>query len=405
MSTRESPPSPSHPPKKAPPAWLLVFITLSGTLGMHTFVPALPEAAQELGTGVAAMQMTISLYIAGLAAGQLIYGPLSDAFGRRPILMAGLALYTLAGLGAVFSTGVHALIGARMLQALGGAAGLVLGRAIVRDTTQAHDAVRRLAFLNLMIVLGPGLAPIIGGAMTEHLGWRSIFVLLAALGALALACSARFLPETGRPLGHLSTASLVRDYRKLLRSPVFLGFALGGGCATTAIYGFLAAAPFIFVTQLHRPATELGFYLALLMVGMSVGNLVTGRLARFVQVERLMMGGNAASLIGAGTLLAPVLLGHLAVMPVLASMFIFAIGAGASSPAALTKAISVDPERTGSAAGLYGFSQMAVGAICTSLVSLGGDPALAAGTVLTLTAIVARVSFSIAIARGKKKQP
>jgi MFS transporter, DHA1 family, multidrug resistance protein len=384
-----------------PPIWLLVLITLSGTLGMHMFVPALSDAARDLGTGVSTMQITISLYIAGLAVGQLIYGPLSDAFGRRRLLLGGLVLYTAGGLAAAFSDGVYGLIAARLLQALGGCAGLVLGRAIVRDTSGTRDAVSRLALLNLMIVIGPGLAPIVGGYMVEHVGWRSIFLVLAGLGAVAFACCAWLLEETGQPTGEISASIFVSDYRALLRSPIFLGFALGGGCATTALYGFLAAAPFVFINELHRPATELGFYLAILMFGMSAGNALSARLVRQVQVEKVLLIGNTISLLGAAGLLLIALTGHMSVAAVVGLMLAFTIGAGASSPVALTKAISANPHLTGSAAGLYGFSQMAVGAAATALVSLGRDPALAAGVVLTLMSVVARVSFSMAIRKER----
>jgi MFS transporter, DHA1 family, multidrug resistance protein len=381
----------------APPLWLLVFITLSGTLGMHMFVPALPSAARDLGTGIAAMQLTISLYIAGLAVGQLIYGPLSDAFGRRRLLLGGLALYTVAGVAALFATGAHALIAARLLQALGGCSGLVLGRAIVRDTASTGDAVRKLATLNLMIILGPGLAPVIGGAVAEYLGWRWIFAMLAGLGLFAWICTARLMPETGQPTGRISAAILVNDYRVLLRSPVFVGFAVGGGCSTTAIYGFLATAPFIFASELHRPSTELGLYLALVMAGVSVGNALAARLSRSIGVVRVLSWGNLLSVVGAAAVLGMAWSGHLGVVPLMTAMIAFAIGAGASSPVALTKAISVNPLVTGSAAGLYGFSQMAIGAICTALVSLGHDPALAAGTVLLVMAILGRSAFTVAI--------
>ena len=131
--------------KPAPKLWLLVLLALSGTLAMHIFVPALPAAAQDLGAGKAAMQSTISLYILGLAGGQLVYGPLSDGYGRRPALLSGLALYAAASLGAAFAGGVQTLVAARLLQAFGGCAGLVIGRAIVRDTAAPTDAVRRLA--------------------------------------------------------------------------------------------------------------------------------------------------------------------------------------------------------------------------------------------------------------------
>ena len=390
---------PVAPPAPGPvsvPIWLLVLITLSGTLGMHMFVPALPLAAVQLGTTPAAMQMTISLYIAGLAVGQLIYGPLSDAFGRRPLLLGGLALYTVAGVAAGLSSGIDALIAARLLQALGGSAGLVLGRAIVRDTVRSDEAVRKLATLNLILVIGPGLAPIVGGFVAGHTGWRVIFLLLAGLGALAFVCAGRLLPETARPSGKLSPATLVHDYRELLASRAFVGFAVGGACSTTAFYAFLAAAPFVFANQLHRPPAELGVYLALMMAGFSVGNACTGRLMRSFASERVLYGANLVSLCSAGLLLAITLGGHLGVTVVVVLLVLFTIGAGAASPVSMVKAISVDSRLTGSAAGLYGFGQMAVGALCTALVTLGDDPALAAAIVLTAMAALARGAFVVA---------
>ncbi|MFS2055590.1 MFS transporter, partial [Variovorax sp. CT11-76] len=130
------------------PLWLLALVTFSGTLAMHIFVPALPIAARSLGAGIGEMQMTVSLYIFGLAVGQLVYGPLADRFGRRPVLLAGLSLYTAAGLAAALAPEVHALITARLFQAMGGCAGLVLGRSIVRDTAEPQEATRRLALMN-----------------------------------------------------------------------------------------------------------------------------------------------------------------------------------------------------------------------------------------------------------------
>ncbi|WP_159710805.1 multidrug effflux MFS transporter [Geminicoccus flavidas] len=386
---------------RQPPLWLLVLVTFSGTLAMHMFVPALPVAAADLHAGVGAMQMTISLYIVGLAVGQLIYGPLSDCFGRRPTLLAGLALYTAAGLGAALAPGAGSLIAARLLQALGGCAGLALGRAIVRDTAGSEDAVRRLALLNLMTMAGPALAPMIGSTLSTMLGWRSIFLVLVTLGAVNLLSVWRLLPETGRPSGRLSTRSLLQDYRHLLRSPVFLGFAVGGGCTTTAIYAFIAVAPFLFVHELHRPLHEVGIYLGLLMVGMAAGNVLTGRLISRVTMERLIIGASLLVLVSSLAFFAATLLGLLTVPVAVGTMSLLTLGAGMSSPPALTKAISIDPRLTGSAAGLYGFIQMTVGALFTALTASGPDPALAAALVLSLGAVIAQIAFAFAIHRQR----
>lgn len=379
------------------PLWLLVLITISGTLAMHIFVPALPDAAHAFGVGPAAMQATISVYIIGLALGQLLYGPVSDSVGRRPLLLFGLALYGLAGAVAMCAQSVHVLVVARLFQALGGCAGLALGRAIVRDTSASDEAVRALALMNLMMMIGPGFAPLAGWALVSIGGWRLVFAVLTALGAATLILTWRMIPETASPTGQLSMRKLMRDYGSLLRAPAFLGYAIGGGCATTSIYGYIAAAPFIVTRVLHRPLGEVGVYLGLLIVGMSLGNATTRRLIRSVALARLLMAGNVFSLAASVVLLGIVLSGHLDVGWAVACTSIYAFGAGLSSPAALSKALAVDNRLIGSAAGLYGFTQMAVGALCTMLTGLAGRPELGAALVLTGTAVAAQIGFSSAL--------
>jgi MFS transporter, DHA1 family, multidrug resistance protein len=381
------------------PLWLLALFTFSGTLGMHIFVPALPVAAKDLGAGIGAMQMTVSLYIFGLAVGQLVYGPLSDRFGRRPILMAGLVLYTTAGFAAAFAPGVNTLIVARLFQALGGCAGLVLARAIVRDTAAPRETARRLALMNLMVTVGPGVAPLVGGQLASAAGWRSIFFLLSALGVANLVFALRLLPETRPSAAPTMAAALARDYWALLRSPAFLGYSIGGGCATTSLYAFLAAAPFIFEDQLHRPRSEVAICLAILVSGVWLGSMLASRLIATISLGRLLTGANALGTLAAFALLGVVLSGHLTVLSTIGAMFVFTIGVGIAAPAALTQAISVSPRVVGSASGLYGFTQMAVGALCTAIVGLGDDPALSAALVLTGASIVGQGAFWIAARR------
>ena len=382
---------------KTAPLWLLALITFSGTLGMHIFIPALPFAARDLGASIGEMQLTVSLYILGLGVGQLIYGPLSDRFGRRPTLMIGLVLYTVAGLAAALAPDAHALIAARLFQALGGCAGQVLGRAIVRDNSTPEGAAKRLALLSLIVMVGPGAAPIVGGALASTLGWRSIFYALCVLGLCNLLFSWKLLPETGQAGLHTTAATLMRNYAQLIRSPAFLGYAIGGGCASTALYAFIASAPFIFVNELHRPAYEVGVYLACLILGGGLGMGLSSRLIGRVPIERLLIWANTMSVSAACVLLAIVLTGHLSVAWIMVPMFVFTLGSGMGSPASLTLAIGVDTRVIGSASGLYGFSQMLIGAICTALVGLGRDPALAAATILAVTGVIGQIAFRIAI--------
>ncbi|MBV8406972.1 MAG: multidrug effflux MFS transporter [Alphaproteobacteria bacterium] len=368
---------------------------------MHIFVPALPEAAHDLGSSIGGMQMTMSVYILGLAFGQLVYGPMSDRFGRRPVLIGGLVLYSIAGLAAAFVPDVQSLIVARLLQALGGCAGMVIGRAILRDTALPQEAARRLAVMNLMVAIGPGAAPLLGSALASSLGWRSIFFGLAALGILNLLFALRLLPETRAAETKPASGNLARNYGRLLVSPAFLGYAIGGGCATTSMYAFISASPFIFVHQLHRPDYEVGVYPAIVMIGLWLGTVAATRLIPRLPIDRLAVWANVLSVTASFVLLGVALSGQLSVLAVIAPMFFFAMGAGVASPAALTQAIGVNPQVIGSASGLYGFSQMGVGAICTALVGTGSDPALTVALVLVGAGVIGQAAFWMALPRRK----
>ncbi|NLR97706.1 multidrug effflux MFS transporter [Rhizobium sp. P38BS-XIX] len=377
------------------PLWILALITLSGTLAMHIFVPALPLAAAALGATPHATQLTLSAYIIGLALGQLVYGPVSDRYGRRPVLIAGLLLYTAASLGALLSPTIDLLIIARLLQAIGGCSGLVLGRAIVRDGASGPEAARKLSLMNLMTMAGPGLSPLIGGALAETTGWRSIFVALTLLGVANLTLVVYLLRETPGRQGH-DARQVVRYYLQLLRSRAFLGYTIGGGCATTSVYAYIGAAPFIFADQLHRPISEVGAYLAINIAGIWFGSLAASRIVGRMAMTRVMIIGNLISCIAAFVFLTGALTGMLDVILAVTSMLFFSFGAGIASPAALAETLSVNPQAAGSASGLYGAAQMAIGAVCTALGGLGDNPALAAGSVLLGTGIMSQLSFWIA---------
>jgi DHA1 family bicyclomycin/chloramphenicol resistance-like MFS transporter len=289
------------------------------------------------------------------------------------------------------------LIAARLFQALGGCAGLVLGRAIVRDTSRPADTARQLALMNLMVTVGPAVAPLAGSVLSISFGWRSIFLLLCLIGIANLLFIALLLPETGRARLNPDFSALARHYRQLISSPAFLGYSIGGGCATTSMYAFIAVAPFIFVNQLHRPEHEVGVYLALLVSGVWLGSFLTSRLIVRIPAGRLLVCANLMSVAAALVLLAATLTGHLSVPLIIACMFLYTVGVGTASPAALSQAVNINPFVIGSASGLYGFAQMAVGAICTAFASLGSDPALAVSLVLAAAGIVAQVSFWIAL--------
>ncbi|WP_315926598.1 multidrug effflux MFS transporter [Mesorhizobium sp. SP-1A] len=377
------------------PLWLLAMITLSGTLAMHIFVPALPLAARDLGASAAATQLTLSFYIFGLALGQLVYGPLSDHFGRRPVLIVGMVVYALASIASLLAPTIGTLVAARLLQALGGCSGLVLGRAIVRDRAAGAEAARNLSLMNLMVMAGPGLAPLLGSLLSAAFGWRSIFAALSLLGAANLALIWRLLPETTGCKDH-DMRNVLRSYRHLLTSRGFLGFAIGGGCATTSLYAFIGAAPFIFVDELHRPIHEVGLYLAFNMGGVWLGSLTASRLVGRVPTGRLMVTGNLMSCAAALVLFLFVVAGWLNVPSIVIPMVLFCWGAGIASPTALSEALGINPLIAGSASGLYGFLQMVIGAACTALGGMGSNPAFSAATVLLVAGLISQLSFWMA---------
>lgn len=384
--------------------WLLVLVTLSGTLAMHIFVPALPLAGEAFGASASSMQQTIALYVLGLALGQLVYGPVSDTLGRRPALLVGLTLYLSASVMALFAPNLECLVIARLLQALGGAAGITLGRTIVRDTSAPDRLIKDLALLNLLTLVGPGLAPIVGAYLADHFGWRAIYLFLVCMGCGLLVCAWCLLPETNHNRRPLRVHSIARDYRSLLRNPRFTGFMLGGACSSTTLYPYLATAPYIVHEQLGLPIRYVGWFAASTIAGASLGTLVTRWLGGRVAAERFMFVGAGIGLTMATLLLVVQLSGWLNPTSLLGITIIMTFGAGMASPAAMSRALSSSPGLAGSAAGLYGFGQMAMGAIGTWLVGYGGVPAVACAVTQMLITTIALSSYRVAVLNGTSER-
>lgn len=372
-------------------------IAISGTIGMHMFLPALPDAARDLATGSGHMQMTISVYIVGLAIGQLIYGPLSDAWGRRPVLMAGLVVYVVGSVVAALSPNVFVLLGARVVQSLGGCAGIAIGRAIVRDTSTDEGTARSMGMLAMMMTFSPVLAPMVGGAVTAAWGWRANFLVLGLLGAVTLGLVVLLLRETARPTGRFEIAGALRDYRELLSNRHYVSFALGGGFLTTSMFAFLTAAPFIFTHDLKQSVQVAGVYSGMVLLGAAAGNGLSGFLSRRVRSERMLRTGVVLALLSGLVFLLMVLMHRLNVSGLVSVVLVFSFGLGIANPAAMGRAMAVDPRLYGSAAGLYGCLQMSAGATTTSLTALGAEPALAAAVVMLSVIAFVGVCFEVGL--------
>jgi DHA1 family bicyclomycin/chloramphenicol resistance-like MFS transporter len=390
----------------APPLSLLAVVTVIGTASIHLFVPALPAAALDLGVGPGAIQSAISVYLLGIAVGQLAYGPLSDAFGRRPLLLVGLALYVIGSILASCAPNLATLLVARAIQAMGGCAGMALGRAIIRDTTQGDDTVRQLALLGTMALVSPGMGPMLGGAITAVAGWRPLFVLLTAAGLWAFYMTWRSLSET-RPgaradRGRFTIRSVLADYRELLQHMPFVALVLGAGAITTSIYAFLSAAAFIVGGRLHQPVQMVGLVSGIVMFGILLGTALTAWLIRRVGEQPLLSVGAVGLVLSSGALVVLVQQDVLGLGMLIGLMLVFTSGIGLVHPILLGKALAMRPHLAGSASGLYGFSQMTLGAGSAALTGLGSDPGVSCMRVLCGASVLSCACVAYALMRERR---
>jgi DHA1 family bicyclomycin/chloramphenicol resistance-like MFS transporter len=388
--------SPVERMSRTPGLVLLVSITMSGTFPIHLFVPALPGVVREFHATAAAAQLTITLYIVGLSIGQLVYGPISDRFGRRPVLLLGLALYTIASVSAALSPSLGALVAARVAEALGGCVGLVLGRAIARDGIAPDLVTRRLAILSLAMSLSPALAPMIGAQLAEAFGWRWVLGALSIASGLVLCVTALTLPETHAVRSQRPARAYAVSYVALLRSRAFASHALGGAFATTSFFAFVAASPFIFIQQLGVSTRTFGFVYLCVIVGLGCGSLAAKYIVGRMPATRVLISAAAVMIIASLGLLVAFFARIFTPTVVTSAMLVFIFGTGLASPFALSGAINSDAAFAGSASGLYGFIQMGFGALCTGLVALGGsNPAIPMILILLAASVASLIAFSL----------
>lgn len=387
------------PGKVSRPFWLLALLIGSGTLGMHVFAPVLPMISSEFAADPGVTQLTISLYMFALAGGQIVYGPLSDRFGRRNVLMAGIGLYMVAGVLAALSTSLEWLLAARVLQASGGCAGLVLGRAIVHDTSRDADAASTIGALNTLLLISPALAPVLGLWIADIYGWRSVPLMLVAFGAAAMFGIVFFLSETSERLAE-PVRAIAGKYGRLLTSPLFVAYVFGGSLTTTTMFTVLTTSPFVVTHNLGRPLTETGYFYVVFVGGLIAGNIVAARLVRAIGFGNLILFGAALGTVGGALFLASLLGGWLNVPVFLVAGFLYTSMAGVMAPLTLTRSVGLTPQLKGSASGIYGFSQMMAGAVAVSVAGAGSDVALTAAIVMVLCAGTGLVVFVALALRG-----
>jgi DHA1 family bicyclomycin/chloramphenicol resistance-like MFS transporter len=356
--------------RRTPSLALLSAVTALPFCSLHMIVPALPLLVVLFDQSAARVQLVLSLYLAGIAVGQLFYGPASDRFGRRPVLIAGLAMFMAGTALCALAWSLPALIAGRVLQALGACAGVVLGRAIIRDVYDREGAARGLALVMMVMTLAPAVSPTLGAYLAEWVDWRAIFVLLGVLGAAVFVAVVVRLGETNHHRVRLDIVGMAAAYGALLRTPAFLAFAVCSACTSASWFTFIAAAPHVLADALHQPPSTYGLMILLPMASYMAGNAITVRFAQRIGSLRLLLAGRVIAFGGALCLAVWGGFGALSVWTLFVPIALAEIGDGMTQPAVMAAALSIEPRLAGTASGLMGFLQMIAAAVGSFVVAL-----------------------------------
>lgn len=350
---------------------ILAALIAFGPLSVDMYLPALPTIQHEFATNAAAVQITLSTYLLGLAVGQMLYGPLSDRIGRKRPLYAGLVIYIFASVGCAMAPDITTLQVMRFLQAIGGCAGMVISRAVVRDLFDHQEAARVYSLLILVMGVAPILAPSIGGRVLVLIGWRAIFLGLALFGAACLAASLLILPETRAPHGpRRRMHSMMHDIGALMRDRLFLGYSLALGFAMASMHGYFATSPILFIDVYGIAPTHYGWIFGSNAAGFILFSQVNRAFLRRTTADNVLRWASWAQIAIALSLLAVAATGAGGLLGLLPAIFCVIAVLGLIHPNALAGAMMVDPSRAGTASALVGTTQFTICALTAWLSGL-----------------------------------
>jgi MFS transporter, DHA1 family, multidrug resistance protein len=372
------------------------FVAL-GPLTIDMYLPALPTITDQLATTSATVQLTLTGTLIGLALGQLVLGPLSDALGRRRPLLAGTALHVVASLLILVAPSIAVLGALRVLQGVGTAAGAVIALAIVRDLYDGRAAATMLSRLFLVLGAAPVLAPTIGGELLRFTSWRGIFALLAAYGVLMVVVGWIFLAETLPADRRISTGvrGTLRGYRSLFRDGTYVGLVLVAGLTMAGLFSYVSGSAFVYQDEFGLDEQQFGLLFgagAVWLIGATQLNPV---LLRRWSPAQLLVAGTVTGAVGGAALVAFAATGTGGLWTVTATLWLVLFACGLALPNAPALALSRHGEAAGTAAALLGAIQFGVGAVVSPVVGVLGNDAVAIGTVIVTSLVLALVVLAV----------
>ena len=350
---------------------LLAAVSALGPVGMQILLPALPVIKQKFYVTNDVAQLTLSLSMLAIAIGTLVYGPLSDKFGRKRVMLVGIVITIFGSIVCFVADSIMLLISGRFIQAFGGAVGLVLARAIVRDVYGPEEAARVIATLVMVMVVLPMMSPALGGELMQRFGFESVFIVIAFASAIAFVFLFLWLPETlAKPVPFEGVKSMLMTFSKLFASKVFCGYAFCVTFVSVVFFSFISAAPEIMVSVLKRPPTEYGYYFIMIPAGFMTGNYVARHYGRTISIDNMIAIGASIGVFGIVLALLLQTLGMSSPVALFLPIALAVFGNGITLPNAQAAAINEFPEYAGTASGLTGFLQMAVSSVAAQAVAL-----------------------------------
>lgn len=368
---------------------LLAFLSAVGPFSIDTYLPSLPNIAAEFNISSAITQHSVSSFFFGLAAGQLLAGPLSDRFGRRPILLGGFGLFFIATIVCALAPNVTVLIFARALQGLAASASPAAGRAVVRDLWSGNDAAKAMSYVVMAMSVAPLIAPSIGGIILLFFDWRMIFWLLLIFAGTAVVLILLYLPETNGPekRDNVRLINYFKAYRKVLQSKISWAYFIGGGLSTASMFAYITAAPFVYIKLFDVPQSYFGLLFAVNVLGLMAGNWLNSRLVTVYGYHKLLVIGSTASLTGAIFLVVGAYFQWHSLVSIMLGLFLTVAPVSFVSSNSNIGVLNLFPKNAGAASALFGLFQFGLGACASLLVGfLHNGTELAMATVIVLTA-------------------